>query len=155
MIVFISYSSKNRLLVNDLATLLATRGYEVRYDQQHKGGQLWWAEILKNIRECDVFLYALSRDCIVSSPCREESNYANALMRYILPVMIKPVDFKRIPKFIAERQMVTLTDPGNKEAQDKLFDTLEQRSKEPSIPLLSLLPNEPTVPISKRLFERE
>src|SRR5258708_22723854 len=66
MIIFISYSSKNRELVDQLADKLSEMGYTVLYDQKILAGQAWWDKILEDIRTCDVFIYALSPEYVDS-----------------------------------------------------------------------------------------
>ena len=58
--IFISYSSKNRALVEALANDLETLGHEIWFDKELSGGQSWWDQILQGIRACDLFVFALT-----------------------------------------------------------------------------------------------
>ncbi len=149
MIVFISYSSKNGTLVNQLAKLLADAGYDVRYDQQLETGQQWWDEILRNIRECAVFIYALSPEYLDSYPCELEHEYAEALRRYLLPVMVRRVDFQQVPSEIALSQVLDFTDLNSREPFTKLVRALNHLAQQPPRLLPTPLPAEPAAPISK------
>ncbi|MHB8626306.1 MAG: SUMF1/EgtB/PvdO family nonheme iron enzyme [Aggregatilineales bacterium] len=149
MIIFVSYSSKNRDLVNQLARLLVDTGYDVRYDQQLETGQQWWDEILKDIRECSIFLYALSPEYLDSYPCELEHEYAEALNRHLLPVMIKHVDFQQVPSEIALSQVLDFTDLNSREPFTKLVRALNHLAQQPPRSLPTPLPPEPAAPISK------
>ena len=71
MKIFISYSSKDRTLINTLADELEVMGYDVWFDREltRHGGHKWWTDILEAIRQCAVFLYAASPNMIASEPC--------------------------------------------------------------------------------------
>ena len=60
MQIFISYSSKNRDLVRTLAADLKALGHDVWFDVELTGGQLWWDNILDQIRGCDLLIAALT-----------------------------------------------------------------------------------------------
>jgi hypothetical protein len=50
------------------------------------GGQAWWEQILKQIRECDVFI--LSPESLDSVACKRELSYAMDLGKPILPILV-------------------------------------------------------------------
>jgi hypothetical protein len=91
MTLFVSYSSKDEVLVKDLTAAFMQARMEVWLDQKLRGGDPWWQDILRQIRECDVFIFALSENSLASKPCRAELAYARALDVPILPVLIGPV----------------------------------------------------------------
>src|SRR5689334_3546239 len=88
MQIFISYSSKNRDLVKILASDLKALGHEVWFDAELTGGQLWWENILEQIRDCDLLIAALTPQSMMSEPCQLERDYAHALNKRILPVLV-------------------------------------------------------------------
>lgn len=92
MQIFISYSRKDRPAVETLAADLTTLGNDVTFDQDLRGGQEWWPQILDYIRKCDLFIFALSQTALDSLPCQHEYGYAHALNKRILPVLIGDVD---------------------------------------------------------------
>src|SRR3954453_12994966 len=58
---FASYSRKDEAAVQDLIADLGRAHLSVWHDQALHGGDPWWQDILQRIRECDVFLFALSK----------------------------------------------------------------------------------------------
>jgi hypothetical protein len=91
MTLFVSYSSKDEVRVKDLTAAFMQARMEVWLDQKLRGGDPWWQDILRQIRDCDVFVVALSENSLASKPCRAELAYARALGVPILPVQIGPV----------------------------------------------------------------
>src|SRR5260221_6066491 len=103
MRIFISYSSKERDLITTLAEDLASLGHDVWFDREltRTGGQKWWETILLNIRQCDLFIFALTPRSLASEACQREYRYAYALNKRILPIMLEVVD---IPTLSPELQ---------------------------------------------------
>ncbi|MBZ0317961.1 MAG: SUMF1/EgtB/PvdO family nonheme iron enzyme [Anaerolineae bacterium] len=67
---------------------LESLGYQVWYDPELTGGQNWWNKILDTIRECDLFIFVLSKESLASTPCKLEYQYAFDLNKRILPIRI-------------------------------------------------------------------
>lgn len=105
MTLFVSYSSKDEAPVRELVSDLERARQSVWLDQELRGGDPWWQDILRQIRECRVFIFALSKNSLASKPCRAELAYARALGLPILPVQIGPVDNLRTAP-ISEIQIV-------------------------------------------------
>jgi hypothetical protein len=148
MVIFISYSSKNRALVDQLAEHLSEMGYTVLYDQEILAGQAWWDKILEDIRACTVFIYALSPEYVDSYPCDLEYRYARELNRPMLPVMIRPVDFKQVPSHIALTHVLDYTNLNSRKSPMKLVRTLNELIRQPAPALPNPLPAPPPTPIS-------
>jgi hypothetical protein len=89
--MFISYCRADRSIVDGFVLGLrkAYRYHTVWYDDDILGGQLWWKRILKEIGECDLFIFLLSNDALASEHCRNELREALALNKAILPVIIR------------------------------------------------------------------
>ena len=68
--IFISYNNENREIVKTLADDIATLGHQVWLDRELTGGQAWWDQILAEIRQCHVFVFALSPEALDSHPCK-------------------------------------------------------------------------------------
>ncbi|HLY28624.1 MAG TPA: toll/interleukin-1 receptor domain-containing protein [Aggregatilineales bacterium] len=147
MNIFISYSSKNRSLVEQLAKMLSNMGDTVLYDQQIIAGQRWWDKILDDIDAASVFIYALSPEYIDSYPCDLEYKYAQAINRYMLPVMIHPVDFKQIPSHVALMQAVKFQDITSSEALQSLVRALNHLRPKPVPIIPTPAPIRPSAPI--------
>lgn len=105
MQIFISYS-KTREQVDTLVEDLEALGHEVWFDQELIGGQRWWDSILERIRNCDLFIFALSPASLASHPCELEYTYAGALKKRILPVMVEEVNTLLLPELLALIQYV-------------------------------------------------
>ena len=105
MTLFISYSSKDAAAVREVVRDLSLARFDVWLDQELRGGDPWWQDILRQIRECDVFLFSLSAHSLASKPCRAELSYARALGLPILPVQIGPVENLRATP-VADIQVV-------------------------------------------------
>ena len=91
MPVFLSYSRENEETVKALTQGFQAAEREVWYDQDLRGGDAWWAEILDNIRLASVFIFALSDASLNSRLCRAELEYAFALKRPVVPVQVGSV----------------------------------------------------------------
>ncbi|WP_448873801.1 toll/interleukin-1 receptor domain-containing protein [Desulfobulbus propionicus] len=57
---FISSSRESKDVVKILVEDLDELGYRVWFDHAMTGGQLWWKQILVEIRGCDLFVIVLS-----------------------------------------------------------------------------------------------
>ena len=60
--VFVSYSRNNLEVVTQLVEDLQAVGMTTWHDQTLTGGQRWWDNILANIRDCEIFIFALSTE---------------------------------------------------------------------------------------------
>lgn len=112
MLIFISHSSKTpeaKAALDKLAEeVKEILGYEVWYDPALKehGGHEWWAEILENIRRCDIFIFALTPQWLASLACELEYAYANALGKPMLPVMLEEVEEQTLSRELQQLQYV-------------------------------------------------
>lgn len=87
--IFISYTREDQGIVRDLAADLSSIGANAWYDSALIGGQRWWDQILTKIRDCDVFLFAISGAALASTACTLELQYAVACGKVILPVLVR------------------------------------------------------------------
>jgi hypothetical protein len=86
--VFVSYSRENSDSITQLIHDLQAMGVDAWHDQTLTGGQPWWDNILLNIRQCDVFIFALSPASRDSEACKAELGYVKKLGKTILPVLV-------------------------------------------------------------------
>lgn len=138
MHIFISYSSKDRPIVKELAEEipLLLPAAVVWFDQAAdglSGGQDWWDEICRRIRACEVFLSAISPREMASEPCRREREYATALGKPILPVQVADLDFKDLELRLQRTHVVDFRQ-GNREQRLALRTTLEKMPPSPLLP---------------------
>jgi hypothetical protein len=147
--IFISYSTKSRAVVDALAIDLEAMGYTVWFDRQLTGGQDWWAEILNSIRRCQLFLFALTPESMESYPCKLEYDYAYALNKRILPVMLADINIKLLPSSLQKFQLV---DYRQQNKQQVLALTKALNNLPPAKALPKPLPPKPDMPLP--LFTR-
>src|SRR4051794_32553504 len=103
MKVFMSYARFDEVVVEKLRRDLQVLADDVWIDDRLAGGQVWWDEILSQIRTCDVFVLALSDRSVASHYCKTELQYARDLRRSILTVQVRrlrtspavPIDLQR------------------------------------------------------------
>ncbi|MEE6138968.1 sensor domain-containing protein [Mycobacterium sp. 050128] len=158
MTLFVSYSSQDRSPVDALAATLRRAHQQVWLDQELGGGDSWWAQILEQIRACDVFVVALSSNWLQSKPSQSELRYAQALNRPILPVRIGDIGSMRVNP-LAALQIIDYRDP-TVDASIQLVTAIHSLVSNPQ-PLPDPLPDEPPVPfgyitrLGNQLSEKE
>ncbi len=143
--LFVSYASQDRALIEHLLTSLRRARQQVWWDDQLGGGEAWWHAILEQIRRCEVFIVAVSNNSLASKPCQAELNYAEAVRRPILPVQVGPIDSLRVTP-LAARQILDFREP-TKENTLRLLTSVQQRQAQvPPLPWPQ--PAEPPVPFA-------
>ncbi|WIM88564.1 sensor domain-containing protein [Candidatus Mycobacterium wuenschmannii] len=143
--LFVSYASQDRALIEPLLTSLRRARQQVWWDDKLGGGEAWWHAILEQIRRSEVFIVAVSNNSLASKPCQAELNYAEALRRPILPVQIGPVDSLRVTP-LAARQILDFRQP-DKQSTLRLLSSVQQRQSQiPPLPWPQ--PPEPPVPFA-------
>lgn len=108
--IFISYDRDDRPLTRQLAAQLR-RVYghdDVWFDENIYGGADWWQEIRRQIALCDIFIFLMSEESLVSPYCEKERSEAERLKKEILPVRIAPV--KQIPPALRQIQYVDMSE---------------------------------------------
>ncbi|HEU4769287.1 MAG TPA: TIR domain-containing protein [Pyrinomonadaceae bacterium] len=144
--VFVSYSRVNLDAVTHLVADLHAMGVNTWYDQTLTGGQRWWDNILSSIRECDIFLFALSPESWESEACRSELAYGVGLMKPILPVLVSEgIKMNLLSAPLAE---IHITDYRLRD-KGAAFAVLKAINASPDAPPLpDPLPIAPPVPVS-------
>jgi hypothetical protein len=144
--VFVSYSRNNLDVVTQLIQDIQAAGVDTWHDQTLTGGQRWWDNILANIRECDVFISALSPESWDSEACKSELGYAVDLSKTILPVLVADgINVNLLPAPLNEIQ-VTDYRQRDKGSAFALIRCIHLASPNPPLP--DPLPAPPHVPIS-------
>ncbi len=108
--IFISYDRDDRPLTRQLANQLR-RVYghdDVWFDENIYGGADWWQEIRKQIAVCDIFIFLMSEESLVSPYCEKERSEAERLKKEILPIRIAPI--KQIPDSLRQIQYVDMSE---------------------------------------------
>jgi hypothetical protein len=147
--IFISYSRFHLQAVEALAADLESTGHKVWYDRELKqtGGQSWWRHILKQVQECEIFIYALSMESVRSIPCHSEWQYALALSKHVVPVQVADVDMKHVPRELVELQIVDYFLERPDERLGILQASLNNLPDTPPLP--DPLPEPPPAPIER------
>ena len=143
--IFISYSRSDSAAVTHLVGQLTAGEYRVWHDSTIAGGQHWWARILAEIRECDLFLFALSRASVDSEACRRELDYAYALGKPLIPVRVQDdINPQALSRPLAEIQVIDYLRP----AADLMRVVGAINLTPAGSPLPLSLPEAPELPVS-------
>jgi TIR domain len=144
--VFVSYSRNNLEVVTQLIQDLQAVGVQTWHDQTLSGGQRWWDTILQNLRDCDIFVFALSPESWASEACRSELAYVSQLTKVVLPVLVADgINLNLLPPPINDIQ-VTDYRGRDKEAAFALVKSINM-AQAPG-PMPDPLPPSPRVPVS-------
>ncbi|MGY1623431.1 toll/interleukin-1 receptor domain-containing protein [Geodermatophilus sp. SYSU D00965] len=143
--VFVSYSRKDEANVRQLVADLEGARLAVWHDVALSGGDPWWQEILRQIRACDVFLFATSDHAFASKPCRAELGYARDLGLPVLPVQVGHVERLRTSP-VADLQVIDYQQPTSAAAIRLLSALGEARAQRRELP--DPLPTPPPVPFA-------
>jgi hypothetical protein len=101
--IFVSYNRHSLDVVKTLAQDLEAAGNHVWFDQALTGGQRWWDNILANIRECEMFVFALTPESLDSHACRQELHYAGQLGKAVLPILLSDnVNVTLLPRALVQ-----------------------------------------------------
>ena len=144
--VFVSYSRHNIDAVAQLVKDLQDVGFNAWHDQTLTGGQKWWDSILTSIRECDVFIFSLSKESWDSEACQSELAYVVELRKPILPVLV--ADGVHLSLLSAPINELQVTDyrQRDKAAAFALLKAINSAPAAPPLP--DPLPAPPPVPLS-------
>ncbi|KUI39174.1 sensor domain-containing protein [Mycobacterium sp. GA-2829] len=145
MAVFMSYSSRDRALVENVLKALRRAHEQIWLDEELGGGEAWWREILEQIRGCEVFLVALSKNMLESKACAAELRYAQQLGKPILPVQVGDLDNMRINP-LAAMQVIDFRRPSIDSGIELVSSVHALRAR--AHPLPDPLPEEPQIPFA-------
>ena len=144
--VFISYSRNNLDVVTRLVEDLQAVGVKTWHDQSLTGGQRWWDSILQSIRECDIFVFALSPESWDSEACRSELRYVEQLGKPILPVLVS--DGINLNLLSHPLDAIQVTDYRRRDREAGFALARAIYTTPPAPPLPDPLPAPPPVPVS-------
>jgi len=142
--VFVSYSRHDVESITHLTRDLQAVGLDTWHDNSLTGGQRWWDSILENIRQCDVFIFALSQSSSDSEACRSELSYVVRLGKAILPVLVADgMSTNLLPHPFRDLQC---TDYRRRDREATFALVKAVYSAPPTPPLPAVLPEPPPVP---------
>ena len=150
--VFLSYSRKDRAIMDSIAGDLRAMGHEVWFDDVLTGGQAWWNAVLTQISTCEVFLVVVTPHAADSQACMREAGYANSCRRPIMPVEGAHVVPGMLPRFLADLQFVDY-DANDKNTTLRLLNAISTLPE--GGPLPDPIPVPPEVPLSYFHEEKE
>ena len=145
MPIFVTYARKDRSAIEALARDLERSRNAVWLDNELTGGQVWWDTILGQIRACDLYIFALSPESLKSRACNLELQYALAVNRPLLPVLVRDVHISLAPPAIANTQIVDYR-TRTADTGIALVSAVANRPPAPALP--GTLPDPPAPPIS-------
>ena len=143
--LFISYSSRDGAALAKVTAALRRAHIEAWLDEELTGGEAWWNAILEQIRNCEVFIVALSKNYLESKPCQAELRYAQELNRPILPVQIGPLDSMRVNP-LASVQAIDYQNPSIESGIELIAAVHARKANAGQLP--SPLPEPPPVPFA-------
>lgn len=125
MLIFISYSSRDREAAEALAGVLGELGHDVQFEHKLAGGQVGWYQVFDSIKDADLFIFALTPQSLRSYSCKTERDYALALNKRVLTVLLKPSDLHTLLPELLRIPPVDYCDP-NEQTVQGLSEALEQ-----------------------------
>src|SRR3954454_18549105 len=143
--LFVTYAREDRQLVERLRVGLQRLSLDVWIDDRLVGGVPWWEVILRQIRQSDAVLVAVSPALLQSQASFLERQYAARLGKVLLPVSVRPVRPELLPPDLAGVQMIDYSDP-DVGAAFELADAIAHLPRSPELP--DPLPEPPPVPLS-------
>jgi WD40 repeat protein len=125
--VFISYSRRDREVVERLASALESRGRTAWVDWADIPPTAeWMTEIKAAIDASDTIVVVLSPDSVASPVCSEELEAASAANKRIVPVVVREVTSAEVPPELSKRNWLFLRETDDFEAGvDTLVTALE------------------------------
>lgn len=109
--VFVSYSSKDRAVVEPITKLLDVCGLNVFFDQNDiMPGDRWDEHIFHAIKKCDVFILMWCCHASESLWVKEEYNYALELKETVVPVKFCP---EQLPHVFSRIQYLDMSQSCN------------------------------------------
>jgi len=147
MKIFITYNRASKDAVIPLVKDIEQLGHSVWFDSELTGGQSWWDNILYNIRDCDVYVFALTREALDSTACKRELEYAKSLQKSALPVLLATdISMAIVPRYLSNIQGIDYSNSSDKSAVFALLKAINNLPASPKLP--EPLPEPPPVPIS-------
>jgi hypothetical protein len=145
MQIFVSYARTDRSKVDALSQKLRQVGNDVWLDMDLSGGQVWWDNILHQIRQADAFISVVSRSSVKSTACQIERRYAGQLGKPILPLTVEPLNAETLPSDISRLEIVDYSRPDEATAF-RLIGAIARLPQAPPLPVP--LPEAPDAPSS-------
>ncbi|MBD2448594.1 TIR domain-containing protein [Nostoc sp. FACHB-152] len=126
--VFLSYSEKERAVMEKVANLLMRESFTVWTNKTDiQSGTDFVESIYRGIEEADNLVFLMSPASLQSEYCQMEVSHAFSLKKRIIPLLIEQVDIEQIPVELRTLHFIDLTEPQQQQANiDKLINVLTQ-----------------------------
>jgi hypothetical protein len=143
--IFLSYARHDQEKARQIVEGLRMLDHGVWFDEGLVGGQEWWDEILERIRDCDIFIQAVSESAMKSAACQSERKYAAALRKKVIPVTLERLPGALLPGDLAGLQFIDYVDATPASAF-RLARSVDGAPLAPALP--EPLPEPPRAPLS-------
>jgi WD40 repeat protein len=123
---FISYARTDVAFADRLAASLRSRGFDALIDRSDiYAFEDWWRRIEELIVRSDGVVFVLSPAAIASEICAREIALAASLNKRLAPIVLHPVDDRRVPEQLRRLNFIFFDEPAVFEGQlNKLADAL-------------------------------
>lgn len=122
--LFISYASKDRPWVSEFVAALQKEGLHPWSDAEIAPGEKWEEAIQQALRESNALVMVLSPDSTQSPWTFFELGAAIAGKKKIIPVLVKDLEWSRIPAIL--RQFQCLNEPSASAAGKRVAEVLSR-----------------------------
>lgn len=125
--VFISYSRRDREIVDKIANALKKSDVEAWVDREDiRAGNSWRLQIVEAIEACDAFILVLSPNSVASDNVRKEIDLAQDSGRVTIPILLEPVKLPTAIRYqLAGLQFIDVSMLGLDEAFKQLVKSIE------------------------------
>ncbi|MBT9317410.1 toll/interleukin-1 receptor domain-containing protein [Leptothoe spongobia] len=122
--VFLAYAQADAQVMNRIRRSLWRQGFTVWSNQTDiPTGEAFKRVVNRGIEEADAMVYLLSPDSLQSQYCQYELNYAVALKKRVIPILVRPLTVVPVSPALQSLQYIDLTD--NVKADDYRLDESE------------------------------
>ncbi|EWC60493.1 hypothetical protein UO65_4161 [Actinokineospora spheciospongiae] len=116
MHVFVTHARRDLPAITRLRADLESTGHRVWSDGDVLGSRRGWDEVLRHVRDCAAFVFAVSPESVRSPACLAGLRYALALRRPVLAVVVHPVPAGEVPDELAGAVTVDCSRPSPRTA---------------------------------------
>lgn len=127
--IFISYSSRDKLIADEVCARLEKRGISCWIAPRDlPGGSNWDEDILDAIKPCEMVLLLLSSESNKSKEVKRELKLADYFKRYIVPLRIEDVEpSEKLLYLLIDLQRVDAFPPPLPQYLEKLVTVIQSR----------------------------
>ncbi|MEM9007320.1 MAG: TIR domain-containing protein [Cyanobacteria bacterium P01_F01_bin.86] len=122
--VFLAYAQADTEVMQNIRRSLLRQGFTIWSNQTDiLSGEAFQRAVKRGIEAADTLVYLLSPDSLQSKYCQSEFNYALALKKRIIPILVRPLTSTVTHTALAALQYIDLTD--NVKTEDYRLDESE------------------------------